>query len=181
MIAYACLLKSSGQKVNEIPADEITLSFVRDAFPREMVRIVTAGGAAIKQEYPGIYYLSQQSNGVGQVLFPTQIIVTGELENSTHSSLRILTNCALEDDVRRFLYSAMTETNQGDQSNVDSILQVSVSANIQVYEKIRRDSAMCQALRELMKDEIQKDVDAARAEGIHAVVDVYRADMGLDD
>ena len=107
--------------------------------------------------------------------------MTGELENGTHSSLRILTNCALEDDIRRFLYSAMTETNQGDQSNVDSILQVSVSANIQVYEKIRRDSAMCQALRELMKDEIQKDVDAARAEGIHAVVDVYRADMGLDD
>ena len=48
---------------------------------------------------------------------------------------------------------------------------------------------MCQALRELMKDEIQKDIDAAtakvraevRAEGILALVDAYRVDMGLDD
>ena len=56
---------------------------------------------------------------------------------------------------------------------------------------------MCQALRELMKDEIQKDVDAARAEGVNrgraegkaegkadgirALVDVYRVEMGLDD
>ena len=40
---------------------------------------------------------------------------------------------------------------------------------------------MCQALREQMKDEIQKDVDAARAEGIHTVVDIDRAEMGLAD
>ena len=60
---------------------------------------------------------------------------------------------------------------------------------------------MCQALRELMKDEIQKDVEAGilkgraegiatgraegiakgRAEGIQALVDVYRKDLGLDD
>ena len=52
---------------------------------------------------------------------------------------------------------------------------------------------MCQALRELMKDEIQKDIDegVARgmakgmaegtAKGINALVDAYRVDMGLDD
>ena len=52
---------------------------------------------------------------------------------------------------------------------------------------------MCQALRELMKDEIQKDIEAGRAEGkaegraegkaegIFALVAAYREDMGLDD
>ena len=48
---------------------------------------------------------------------------------------------------------------------------------------------MCQALRELMKDEIQKDVDAGiakgRAEGfskgIQAAIEIYREDLGLDD
>ena len=181
-IAYACLLKCSGKNVNEIPADEITLSLVRDAFPREMVRIFTSAGVAIKQAYPGIYYLNQQAGSVGKVLFRTQIVVTGELDRRTHSSLRILTNSALEEDVRRFLAAALTETGQGNQSNVDSILQVSVSANIQIFERIRRDNAMCQALRELMKDDIQKDIDnAAKAEGIHTAVDIYRDEMGLDD
>ena len=44
---------------------------------------------------------------------------------------------------------------------------------------------MCQALRELMKDEIQKDIDEAtanaRADGIRTAVDIYRTDLGLDD
>ena len=179
--AYACLFKCSGEHVNDIPAEEIPLSLVRDTFPQAMVRILTSGGAEIMQAYPGIYYLRQQAAGTGQLLFPTQIVVTGELDKNVHSSLRVLTNRAQEDDVRRFLANALTETGQGDQNNVDSILQVSASANSQVYEQIRRDSAMCQALRELMKDEIQKDIDAARAEGILALVDAYRVDMGLDD
>ena len=184
-MAYACLYKCSGRRVNEIPASEITVSLVRDRYPQELIRALTSAGAEITQKYPGIYYLRQQTAEISQVLFPTQIVVTGELCKSTHSSLRILTNRAQQDDIRRFLADAVTETEQGDQSNVDSILQVSVSANSQLYEQVRRDSAMCQALRELMKDEIQKDIEAGRAEGkaegIIALVEAYREDMGLDD
>ena len=187
--AYACLFKCSAEQVNGIPASEITLSLVRDTYPREMTGILTQSGARITQKYPGIYDVTQDTAGVGQVLFPTQIVVTRELSGPAHSSLRILTNRAEESDVRRFLGEAMTETEQGDQNNVDSILQVSVSANSRIFEQIRRDSAMCQALRELMKDEIQKDVDAGRAagraegraEGIQATVEIYREDLGLDD
>ena len=108
-------------------------------------------------------------------------IIKAAGDKRAHSSLRVLTNRAQEDDVRRFLADALTGTEQGDQNNVDSILQVSVSANNQVYERIRRDTVMCHALRELMKDEIQKDYDKGRAEGIRALVDVYRDDLGWDD
>ncbi|MCI9142617.1 MAG: hypothetical protein HFH87_08355 [Lachnospiraceae bacterium] len=45
-------------------------------------------------------------------------------------------------------------TNPGDRNNADVVLQVSISANEDLYEKIRRDSGMCEALRRLMKDEI---------------------------
>ena len=187
--AYACLFKCSAGQVDGIPASEITLSLVRDTFPREMVNALTKFGARIAAEYPGIYYVRQDTVGTGAVLFPTQIVVTRELERQSHSSLRILTNRVEEADVRRFLGEAAAETEQGDQNNVDSILQVSVSANSQIYEQIRRESAMCQALRELMKDEIQKDVDAGiakgraegRAEGILALVETYREDLGMDD
>ena len=43
------------------------------------------------------------------------------------------------------------------------LLQASVSANKELYEEIRRDSGMCQALRELMKDEIDKEIEGAEA------------------
>ncbi len=47
--AYACLLKCSGDHVNEIPAEEITLSLVRDTMPREMLRILTNAGAIVTE------------------------------------------------------------------------------------------------------------------------------------
>ena len=42
---------------------------------------------------------------------------------------------------------------------MDAILQLSVSANRCVYEDIkRRDPVMCEALRDLMKEEIESEV-----------------------
>ena len=42
--------------------------------------------------------------------------------------------------------------------NIDAVLQVSVSANKKLYEDIkRRDKDMCQALKDLMKDEIAEE------------------------
>ena len=45
---------------------------------------------------------------------------------------------------------------------------------------------MCQALRELMKDEIAKDIEQSREEGrkegaIGEAVSIYRDDMGMDN
>ena len=55
--------------------------------------------------------------------------------------------------------------NPRERNNIDAVLQASVSANYELYQEIRRDSVMCEALRELMKDEIDRDVNNARAEG----------------
>ena len=44
--------------------------------------------------------------------------------------------------------------NPGDRNNVSAVLQVSVAANGQLFEKIRRSLGMCDALRELMKEDI---------------------------
>lgn len=52
----------------------------------------------------------------------------------------------------------------GDRQNIDAVLQVSVSANRQLFDKVRKDEDMCQALRELMKDEIAEEIAGARAE-----------------
>lgn len=53
--------------------------------------------------------------------------------------------------------------NLADQTNIDAILQVSIAANKDIYEKVRREDPMCEALRELMKDDIEAAVEAAKA------------------
>ena len=74
-----------------------------------------------------------------------------------HPGLKILSKNAKEDDVRTFLQEAELAKEPGERNNIDAVLQVSVSENAELFEKIRRDEKMCQALRELMKEEIAEE------------------------
>ena len=113
----------------------------------------------IEEKYPGIYYVTEH------LLFPAQLIVTQELEPGEHRSLRILSRHAQKEDVEEFLRKAEGMNTPRDRQNVEAVLQVSVKANDELYREIRRDANMCDALRELMKDDIEREVSAARKLG----------------
>ena len=91
--------------------------------------------------------------------------MTQQLSKENHRSLRILSAQAQRDDVEDFLKSAENLRTPRQRNNIDAVLQVSVSANYELYREIRREFTMCEALRELMKDEIEKDVNNAYARG----------------
>lgn len=151
-VGYACLYKGLGETVDQIPADELTISIFRESYPREMFETMKNLGLEIKERYPGIYYISGK-----RVLFDTQIVVTKQLDKESHRTLRILSKHVKEDDVRAFIEKAVQMSEPGDRNNVDAVLQVSVSANREIYEAIRRcDKDMCEALRELMKEDFEK-------------------------
>lgn len=116
-------------------------------------------GHKIEERYPGIYYVTEH------LPFPAQVIVTQELEPGEHRSLRILSNHAKKEDVEEFLRKAEGMNTPRDRQNVEAVLQVSVRANDELYREIRRDANMCDALRELMKDDIEREVSAARKLG----------------
>lgn len=44
-----------------------------------------------------------------------------------------------------------------ERNNIDAVLQVSVRANELIYEEVRREQHMCEALRELMKEEFEEE------------------------
>ena len=98
-------------------------------------------------------------------MFPVQIVVVKELDKQNHSSLRVLTDKADREDVEMFLKNSIGANENWEKSDIDAILQASVSANKELYKAIRRDSGMCQALRELMKDEIDKEIEGAESRG----------------
>jgi hypothetical protein len=58
----------------------------------------------------------------------------------------------------------MLRTVLGERDNIDAVLQASLAANFDLYEDVRRNSIMCQALQELMKDEIEEKVNMAETE-----------------
>jgi hypothetical protein len=159
-LGYALLYKGYGKKVNQVPMEELSASMFRAVYPRDMFAQLREQGHEIIEKYPGIYYVENN------LLFPVQIIVTSELDPKLHSSLRILTDRVEIEDVRQFLKEAKMRNTPGERNDIDALLQASVAANFEVYEEIRRNSVMCEALRTLMKDEIELERQAGQKEGL---------------
>ena len=158
--AYAGLYKALGQHVDEIPADEITVTLVRDTYPRGMMERLKKLGAQIIERHPGVYEIK----GVG--LFPTQVITTSQLTMKEHSGLRILSAQARREDVEAFLTNAQEMKASGDIARIDAILQVSASANRELYKQLYEEgSNMCVALQEIMEADFKKAEARGEAKG----------------
>ena len=159
VIGYASLYKAQGIAVNKIPVSEVTVSFFRNAYPKALFQELKKEGYILKKMYPGIYYVR------GKVPFPVQVVVTSQLERKAHCSLRVLTTQVEMQDAELFLEQIHYLESKNERSNIDSVLQVSVNANKQVYSLLRRQNEMCEALRELMKDEIEKELENKLEQG----------------
>ena len=115
-------------------------------------------GIEVEKIYDGIYYLKD-------FFIPTQIVVTKELSPKLHNSLRVLSRNADKKDIEIFVKDVESYIGKSEKADADAVLQVSMSANYELYEKVRRENTVCEALRRLMKDEIEEALDAAKREG----------------
>ena len=157
-VAYACLYKVLPNHVNEIPAEEITITLIRDRKPVKLLGELEKSGYGYKKEAAGIYYV----NGA---MFPVQIIESSELDVDMHVQLKALTNHLEESLMRQYLLQESTF--EGREKNLaDIVLQVIVNSNM---EKVREwkgsEQTMCEALRVLMKEELKEERVAGLREG----------------
>ena len=157
-VAYACLYKVLPNHVDEIPAEEITITLIRDRKPVKLLGELEKSGYGYKKEAAGIYYV----NGA---MFPVQIIVSSELDVDMHVQLKALTDRLEESLLRQYLLQASTF--EGREKNLaDIVLQVIVNSNM---EKVREwkgsERIMCEALRVLMADELNEERMEGRIEG----------------
>ena len=159
VISYACEFKSLGKYTDEIGVDDITISLFRNRYPKSLISKVKSLGAKVEKKYNGIYEIR------GIIHMPIQLVFTQELDFEDSSALRIINKNVAREDIERFLNQIRGTTLQGDRSNADAVLQVSVQANRETYDSIRENKDMCQALEELLKDEIDMKVENGRQEG----------------
>ena len=159
--------------MNQIPLRELTVSLFRASAPKELLNQISKEGYIIERQSPGIYYV----NGLS---VPTQIVVTNELNSKNHESLKVLSKSAQTDDIQRFTELASAFTEPGDKEKADAVLQVSVAANRKNYDKVRRTSDMCEALRELMKEEIEEELKKNRDKAIQEGLEQGRINQLID-
>ena len=178
-LAYAFLYKSLAKEVDGIPVSQLTLSLVRQGYPREMVKKLEAEGMQIQRQYPGIYYVEGAH-------IPAQIIATNELDAENHRSLRVLTSKLSEADAREFLAEAKRYANKGDINNINAVLKVSSDANYAVYDALmRRDVKMTDAWKLLMKDDLAEAEARGESRGVEMgkkemVVSLLKANQTVD-
>lgn len=159
-MGYACLYKGLGERLNQIPAEELTVSIIRERYPGRLFEDLKKEGKKIGESFPGIYKIS------GSVPFETQVIVSSRLSREKHRSLRLLSSKVQKEDARAFLREAQRLKEPGDRNNAEAVLEVSIAANKELYEEIRRKSGMGSVLRDLMKEEIAEEKRKARQEGL---------------
>ena len=114
----------------------------------------------------------------GEVLFPTQIIVTKELEEETHIWLSALSDEIKKQSMLRLLKETGRLSGKAEKEYADSVMEVSIGANKQVIEELMGDGKMCQALLEIMEPHLllrEKEArKEGRKEGIQGTVDTLR-------
>lgn len=98
------------------------------------------------------------------VLFPTQIIVTRNLDGESHRWLKALSDKLKKQEMAALLKNIESLSQKFDKELADAVLEVSVRANPQIVEELKGDKAMCQALLEIMEPEINKIVGRAKEE-----------------
>ena len=149
--AYVLLYTSESEKAGGRDISDMTMTLVREKKPVKLMNELKKHHARISSTTPGIYLVE---NSPLQV--PTQIIVSGELSPENHSILRVLSNHAKQEDVLAMMKEFQKLFEQGDKLNAESVINVSFDANRQLFENIRGEGKMSDALRYLLREDFDE-------------------------
>lgn len=145
---------------------------MREARPDGLFQYLEEHGYSMSNPYKGIYYIEEN------VLFPTQIVVTKELEQESHIWLKALSERLEKEDIRNLLEGVNRLTEKMDKELADSVLEVSIGANKQVIEELIGDDTMCQPLMEIMEPVMQlrdqENIEKGLKKGIQVTIDTLR-------
>lgn len=175
-MAYAGLYKAYGETVDERKEDDITVSLLRETRPEALFQYFAEHGYTVSNPYKGIYYIK------GKIMFPVQIVVTGELDKAEHTWLGALSGKLEMRDMTELLEKIRQLTGKGDRELADSVLEVSIGANRKIVEEWKGDVNMCQALMEIMEPQlllreqegIEKGIEKGLHKGIQGTIDALR-------
>lgn len=165
-VSYACLYIGNCVIKDKVSPKDMTVSIFRDRYPKKLFKQLAENGCSVKKYKPGIYYVE------GKVLFPTQIIVINQLKGDEYLAFKSLSDLFSAKDAMKFVDIAKNKRNSANHEYLDAILQVSINVNRNMYDELRRrDPMMCQALKELLKEEIQEEIDKATADKEAVIAD----------
>lgn len=176
VIAYACLYKAYENHVDEIELDEITITMVREKKPEKLLHWFEKSGYRINEVYDGIYYVTKDNH------FLTQIIVSKQLSKDNQKWLTLLSKDLDKFDAKRTVAQIESLTEESEKQHGDSVLQVAVQENEEIFNKIKEEGNMCEALRKLMEPEIKEELRNAEEKSKRTIIlNALKAGNSVED
>ena len=152
--AYACIYKADTEKVDLIPATELTITFVCYHYPRTMLQKLERNrNITVKYRENGIYYLTGDA-------IPIQLIIVPELSKDNNYWLNNLRNDLKSGgEIRNFIEQyGKNKNSKLYQALADTIMRAN-------WQELKEERKMCEALRELFADDLRESREAGIAEG----------------
>ena len=161
---YTCFYKADTGAADEIKANELTITFVCSRYPSKLIRhLKEKRGYTIEKQEDGIYYIKGD-------YFPIQIIVTSKLSETENLWLKNLTDNMKEVESAKKLIDDYGKHRENDL--YESVMNIIMRSNKEKFQEVR---GMCDALKELMKDELEEaekvGIDKGRQEGIRILIE----------
>ena len=155
--AYACHYVSLSKKMNDISAEELTITFVSFGYPNKLIKYLRkTRGLEICKVDDGIFYI------LGD-LFPIQLIVTKQLSSENNLWLSCLTNELKGHSIINRISSEYKKHRRNELYK--SVMNIIIRANNKQFKEERN---MCEAILELFQDEVDIQTTKARNEGLMA-------------
>jgi len=130
----------------------VTISIFRAKKNRELFRRLEKAGQLVKGNAQGIYYVK------GLTDLPFQIVITGELAGAEYAAYRALTEGADKTDVEQIIEDVEKETDSVIRRHYQILLSQISRKNIETMESIRGENEMEDALMELLRDRIDREI-----------------------
>ena len=128
--------------------------------PKKLFKLLRLGyGLPVKKRCKGIYEVKTTYLGC------VQIIVTRELDPKEHIWLTSLVDVLKENEARMLIEEARKLTEPDEREYAESVLQLAMETNRDIFEKVKGCEDMCQAFWELYAPEIEEERRASEKRG----------------
>ena len=159
VLAYACLYKSYSKTVNEIKAEDITITILRSRNPKNLITQLKNQNQKIELINNGIYKISGFQ-------FPIKLIVTKELTSNNHIWISSITRKLNEKQLTTVMNEAKMLKSNAEKQYATSVISVISRLNTQEIEELKKKGVftMGKTLFEIFKPELDELKEQIRIE-----------------
>lgn len=169
VMGYAYFYISLDENKEKISKDDITITLIREEYPRELVNYLKKNGFCISEKYSGISYAEKDGH------FPLQIVTSRVLDPELHTWLTALTRRMDSKKAEKLIESMNELQEKGEWNLADAVLELAMNANKKVFQKVKEENPVCKALLELMKPEVDEMLNnntlETKTEGVERIVE----------